>query len=175
MRKLCLSIIFCFIFFISSGFTIKAGISYTVNEARQIAFENVQQKIDINKYKEYFMDINFNKNQELLSKGKTKYKNRILTKFSDGADCAYGVRYLDNIYESFYYDKDGNLLYLDFTEKTGYPNKTIAYDCNGVLDTITFNIKKKEQFIFNINKKLIAHWIGDNCYNEKGELIMTRK
>ena len=63
------------------GFTIKGGVSYTVNEARQIAFDGVPKKIDMSKYKEYFVDKNYEKNMKLLNEGKTRYRGRILAFF----------------------------------------------------------------------------------------------
>ena len=95
------------------GFTIKGGVSYTVNEARQIAFDGVPKKIDMSKYKEYFVDKNYEKNQELLDRGKTRYRDRELTKFSDGA---YAISYKDNnfIYP-LYYHYFFQLLYLLFS------------------------------------------------------------
>ena len=48
------------------------------------------------------------------------------------------------------------------------------YDKNGILDSTSLFISNNESYVFDLNKKLIAHWKGNNCYNEKGELIMTR-
>ena len=172
MRKLCLSIIFCFIFFISSGFTIKAGISYTVNEARQIAFENIQHKIDMNNYKNHFVDPNFEENLKALQKGKKKYKDRYLNKYSD---TTYGIMYKSNLYVVYYYTQKGKLYAIDIYNKKSYPKKAVKYNINGDFEGVMLDLTRKEAYIFNINKKLEAHWIGDNCYNEKGELIMTRE
>ena len=47
---------------VSFAYTIQGGISYTVDEARIIAFDGVENKIDISKYKKYFLDINLKKN-----------------------------------------------------------------------------------------------------------------
>ena len=172
MRKLCLSIIFCFIFFISSGFTIKAGISYTVNEARQIAFENVQYKIDMSHYKNHFVDPNFEENLKALKKGKKKYKNRYINHFSNNT---YGIMYKSNLYVVYYYTQKGKLFAIDIYNKKSYPKKAVKYSINGDLDGIILDLSSNEGYMFNAQKKLEAHWIGDNCYNEKGELIMTRK
>ena len=80
MKKfICLLIIFVFTVCAAQSVTLSGGVSYTVNEARQIAFDGVAQKIDMSKYKEYFVDKNFEKNQELLDRGKTRYRDRELT------------------------------------------------------------------------------------------------
>ncbi len=46
---------------------------------------------------------------------------------------------------------------------------------NGILDSTSLFVSNNESYVFDLNKKLIAHWKGKNCYNEKGELIMTRE
>ena len=154
------------------GFTIKGGVSYTVNEARQIAFDGVAQKIDMSKYKEYFVDKNFEKNQELLDRGKTRYRDRELTKFSDGA---YAISYKDNKSIGFYYDKKGHLELIDFIEYRDYPKRSFKYDRNGKLDSIALVVSGDEQYLFEPTGELGAHWIGKNCYNEKGQLVLTRE
>ena len=154
------------------GFTIKGGVSYTVNEARQIAFDGVAQKIDMSKYKEYFVDKNYEKNQELLKKGKKRYKDRYLTKFSDGD---YAISYKDNTIIGFYYDNKGYLEAIDFIEDSDYPQRSFKYDRNGKLDSIDLVISGDEQYLFEPTGELGAHWIGKNCYNEKGQLVLTRE
>ena len=36
-------------------------------------------------------------------------------------------------------------------------------------------VSDKESFIFSPNGKLLAHWLGNNCYDEYNHIIMTRK
>ncbi len=165
-----------YILFISlifnAGYTLNGGVSYTVNSARQISFANVAIHINIKEYKNYLSDKNHIKNKKILNKNKTKYKNRYLTSFSDGS---YAVTYKNNIKISYYYNPNGKLELIDFNIGKDYPSKRIGYDIKGELNSITLDVSKEEQFVFNKNKKLIAHWIGNNCYNEQGELIMTRE
>ena len=173
MKKfICLLIIFVFTGCAAQSVTLSGGVSYTVNEARQIAFDGVAQKIDMSKYKEYFVDKNFEKNQELLKKGKKRYKDRYLTKFSDGA---YSISYRNNTATCFYYDKSGKLVFIDLIENRDYPKKAVTYNRLGELDSTCLFVSGKEQYIFDTNKKLGAHWIGKNCYNEKGQLVLTRE
>ena len=173
MKKfICLLIIFVFTGCAAQSVTLSGGVSYTVNEARQIAFDGVAQKIDMSKYKEYFVDKNYEKNQELLDRGKTRYRDREIIKFSDGY---YGVCYKNNKNISFYYDKTGCLNSFSVVIIDDYPQKGAIYDKNGDLRTTFLNVSHTEQFVFNLDKKLISHWIGKNCYNEKGELVKTRR
>ena len=173
MKKfICLLIIFVFTVCAAQSVTLSGGVSYTVNEARQIAFDGVAQKIDMSKYKEYFVDKNFEKNQELLDRGKTRYRDRELTKFSDGA---YAISYKDNKSIGFYYDKKGHLELIDFIEYRDYPKRSFKYDRNGKLDSIALVVSGDEQYLFEPTGELGAHWIGKNCYNEKGQLVLTRE
>lgn len=155
----------------SSASTIKGGISYTVSEARQLAFENVPPKIDISKYNEYLIDQNRDENIKVMLKGKKKYKNRYLTFF---ADKSYGIIYKSNINKGYYYDENGILYLIEFNTRNKYPYAGVRYDKKGNLDGTSFVVSKRESFVFDLNKKLIAHWIYNNCYNENGELIGTR-
>lgn len=151
--------------------TIKGGISYTVSEARQLAFENVPPKIDISKYNEYLIDQNRDENIKVMLKGKKKYKDRYFTLFSDKS---YGIAYAKNINIAYYYNNKGMLTNIEYIIKKDYPCIEVMYDINGDLNTTSLTVSKNETFVFNLNKKLIAHWIGSNCYNENGELIDTR-
>ena len=173
MKKfICLLIIFVFTVCAAQSVTLSGGVSYTASEARELAFENVQIKVDVNKYKEHFVDKNYEKNQELLDRGKTRYRDREIIKFSDGY---YGVCYKNNKNISFYYDKTGCLNSFSVVIIDDYPQKGAIYDKNGYLRTTFLNVSHTEQFVFNLDKKLISHWIGKNCYNERGELVKTRR
>ena len=88
------------------GYTIKGGVSYTVETARQISFAGVSKNIDIKKYKNYLHDEYFCKNMEAKTHYKNKLKNRSVTFFSDGT---YGVVYKSNRNKGYYYDGDGYL------------------------------------------------------------------
>ena len=171
--KLKFFLVIGFIFFLSSSAfseTLKGGIYYNVNTARSLAFENIETKININKYKKHFIDTNKKENLIALKQGKTKYKNRYLTRFSDGT---YAVQYNNRIV-SFYYNKHGNLLYVEFDKYNKHTYKSISYDINGNLDSVSLYVNQHEQFVFDVNKKLVAHWIGKNGYDENGELFGTR-
>lgn len=152
--------------------TLQGGVSYTVEQARQVSFNNIAYQIDIKLYKKYFKDENREKNLELMLKGRKYYHNRYLTYFSDGD---YSVWYKKNPRYCYYYDKNGNLKYIGIDEKTTYPKRSYKYDINGKLDSVTLSVLNSEDFMFDVDKNLKAHWIGNNCYNEKGELIKTRE
>lgn len=170
-------ILICLILLLSTitatySFTLEGGVSFTVESARIEAFNGIKYKIDINNHKQYFTDQNFQENKRLIDKKKFKTRDRLLTVFS--SDGAYAITYKSNKNISYYYDISGRLKYVDYKLNETYPIKYIIYNIKGDLDSVVLDVGHNEQFMFDINKKLGAHWIGNNCYNEKGELIDTR-
>lgn len=81
MRKYFLLIFFIILICFNCGYTIKGGVSYTVETARQISFAGVSKNIDIKKYKNYLHDEYFCKNMEAKTHHKNKLKNRSVTFF----------------------------------------------------------------------------------------------
>lgn len=156
----------------SYGYSLQGGISYTVDSARIEAFTNIQSRININDYKSYFIDPNYVVNKNVINKHKVKIRDRYITFFSDKT---YAIYYKKNKSVQFYYDKNGKLDFISFSINKKYPIKVLKYDRNGILDSTSLFISNNESFVFDLNKKLIAHWKGNNCYNEKGELVMTRE
>ena len=150
--------------------TLKAGVSYTLNGIRTIAFEKVEKKIDVSKYKKYFVYNEFCKNKKTLFRGK-ECTIRKFTQFSDGD---FGVLYKSPKHVGFYYDKKGNLRSIEFFLSSENIIKRITYDRNGDFDSVAVDVKPDEQYVFDSEGKLFAHWIGKNGYNEKGELFGTR-
>ncbi len=151
--------------------TIQGGVSYTIEQARKIAFRNTPIKINMEKYQKYLIDKNFEKNKTFISKGELKQKKYILTIFADNS---YVIHY-KNKKTSYYYQKDGKLILIEFMSNHRYPYKSVRYNSNGDLDSISLSVDSNNEFIFDTNKKLYAHWIGNNCYNAKGELIDIRQ
>ena len=145
---------------------------YTVETARTEAFSNIPLSINISDYASYFSDYNYIANKNVMNKNKVKIRDRYITFFSDKT---YAIYYKKNKSVQFYYDINGKLDFISFSINKKYPIKVLKYDRNGILDSISLFISNNESFVFDLNKKLIAHWKGNNCYNEKGELVMTRE
>ena len=168
MKYLIFLIIFLGLYAPVHAEVLKGGVSYTVDEIRKIAFQDVSSKIDINEYKKYFV---FEKNTEKkLGLLNIFAPYRITTRFSNGS---YAVRYKKDSERAYYYDSSGHLKKIDFMTKD--KTKQVSYDNKGNLDSVGLALPGNEQYIFDNKGKLYAHWIGKNCYNEKGELIMTRE
>ena len=172
MRKYFLLIFFILSICFNCGYTIKGGVSYTVETVRTEAFSNVPLNINISDYQSHFIDPNYVANKNAMNKNKTKIRDRYFTFFSDKT---YAIYYKKNKSVQFYYDVNGKLDFISFSINKKYPIKVLKYDKNGILDSTSLFVSNNESYVFDLNKKLIAHWKGNNCYNEKGELIMTRE
>lgn len=165
--------------------TINGGISYSVEKARYVAFSNIKYKIDTSLYKNHLIDVNYEKNKDYIARGKFRTKKYILTLYSNNnyptnhkliidSDNAYSITYKSDKNVSFYYDNYGKLEAIGYIIGNSYPRKGLKYYRDGTLWATALIISPKEQFLFDMNKKLIGHWIGDNCYNEQGNLVSTR-
>ena len=152
--------------------TLTGGVKYSVNDAR-IELQNTRPPaIDFLKVQDNFNDINNKENYSLLLKGQTNLKDRTIGLFSDGS---YAVNYKNDPKHVWYYDQNGTLINTEEKTSLEYPYKTYKYSPDGELVNMTLRVSENETFIFSPFGKLIGHWVGTNCYDENGIIIMTRK
>ena len=137
---------------------LQGGISFTISQAREFSFKNIEEQIPVETFQKY----------KKYNKFLNQFKD--ITVFSDGSFAVDDRK--NNI--CYYYSKDRTLKFVEIILNTSLPRKSVKYNTKGFLDSIVLDIGNNEQFIFDANKKLVAHWIGENGYNEKGELIFTR-
>ena len=152
--------------------TIKAGVTYTFADAKRDAFKGVSKKININKYGKVLKDPFYEENKMLLKLGKNEADNRNIIGFSSRK---YAYAYKKAMTVAYYYTDEGDLEDIGISNSPDYPRRTIKYDTKGTLSNVIIEPSDKEQFVFDADKKLIGHWIKNNCYDEKGKLINTRK
>ena len=197
MKKIFLTFLILLLFSCSAySMTLKGGVEYTVDSARIIAFENTDLTIPKSKFSGLMSDIYYYSNIEAIKAGKLSAGigfNRKLVPFYNKNNklSFYGVVTEDQPNEKLYYSPTGKLLkyeintfsapeqsaYARLTREASadvYPYKTIAYNTKGQLLNINLVVSDNEAFVFNKEKKLIAHWIGDTCYNENGEIDLTK-
>lgn len=160
---------------------LKASLEYTVDSARLVAFQDTNLTIPTKEFSGYISDIFYYSNIESIKNGKQNVGigfSRKLVPFYDKHNklSFYGVQTEDQPNKKFYYSPTGKLLKYEInTFNNIYPYKTIAYDTKGNLLNINLITSKDETFIFNKDKKLIAHWLYNTCYNEKGEIDLTKR
>ena len=171
MKKL--FVIFLLFFMLPANAAVLTGeVEYSVNDARVELQNNRPSSLDFLFTKNNFIDDNYAQNYSALLKGITKLKDRTLAIFSDGS---YGIIYNNDPMHVWYYNKGGELINAEVKTGTKYPYKTYKYSPEGELVNMTLRVSLNETFIFSPIGKLIGHWVGQNCYDESGRIIMTRK
>lgn len=151
---------------------ISGGVDMTDYKVRDNVFQSPIIQPDYNLLNSHIFDINNSQNKMNLLKGYTNLKDRTLAYFSDGT---YGVIYCDNPMYVWYYENNGVLIYFDIKSSLDLPCNTYKYSVGGKLLNISSRISKTESYVFDIRGKQIAHWIGEKCYDEHGNVIMVRK
>jgi len=151
---------------------ITGEIRYDVNSARNEVMNVSQTDFDKQNIKNYIVDLNGKKNISNILKGQTVLIDRTLAYFSDGS---YGVVYKNNPKNVYYYNSSGILTHNEIRDSLEYPYKSLKYDTAGNIVNRTLRVSEYETFIFNNSGELIAHWYGENCYDENNNIIMSRK
>lgn len=151
---------------------ITGGVEVSVEDAREEIFRTQKEPLNKENIINNFRDPNYSQNQSMLLKGITELKDRKLGKFSDGS---YAVMYYNDRKNTYYYSQEGILTHNEIRSGIEYPYKAYKYSTDGKLANISLKFSENETFIFTPAGKLLAHWIGENCYDENKNIIMTRK
>ena len=170
-------IIILFVFVItipSHALVLQGNAQFNAEIAKEEVFENIKYSLGPNTFRNFWVDPNYVTNQNALSNGQTRIGNRYIVMFSDGT---YGVRYIQDEYHNYYYNQNGELFKVDVLDKpfNEYPHTSIAYNKYGSFKNATFVISKYEQYLYDINQKLMGHWVDDTCYDDNGNVLMHRK
>lgn len=172
MKKVILIIFFMLTILPLRAEIITGGVEYNTNSARIDLLQTEKQTIPKVLLNANLIDQNHAQNLSMMLKGVTELKDRTLAYFSDGS---YGIIYKNNPKYVWYYNNDGSLTHSEVKTSSEYPYKTFKYNTNGELVNMTLRVSKDETFIFKPNGKLIAHWLGQYCYDEDNNIIMSRK
>lgn len=149
---------------------IQIGIVYNEATARIEAFKDVKQKLEKDFYSKYKKDPNRTENIELIKKGYLVAKNRTLCPFYlKNTLASYAVMYNDEPNHAFYYNILGNLIKVDIASNENYPKKTYGYSKFGNLISVALEVNENEQFVYDENGKLIAHWLEDVVLNKNNK------
>ena len=151
---------------------ITGSVEYSVEDARKCVSENLQAPLDKQSFQMHLFDNDRIEHLTALLQGKTTLNDRSLAYFSDGS---YGINYNNDKTHVWYYNQDGILTHTEIRTSLSYPYKSYKYSINGELVNMSLRVSKDETFIFNKSGKLLAHWIGNNCYDENNSVIMTRE
>ena len=174
MKKILLTLLFIFLALPASALMLQGNAEFNAEMAREEVFNNIDYALGPNAFRDYWQDPNYVANYAAASNGKNKLHNRYIALFSDGT---YGIRYDNDPFHNYYYDGQGLLFKVDVLNKpfNVYPHKSVAYNKYGAFKNATFVVSKTEQYLYDSNKKLMGHWVGNACYDEKGNVLMLRK
>lgn len=150
---------------------LEGNVTYNVDTARIEAFNSIEETFPQVLIQKHFIDENYKTNKEALLIGNIELKDRIICQFSNGI---YGVRYKKDPYRAYYYTQDGRLSYVDKKNRLEYPHNVSTYNLHGELIGTALYITKYEQYIFDLDKNLKTHWIGNNGYDAAGNKKWTR-
>lgn len=117
-------------------------------------------------------------NAEVLQGGIVHEDGRTITPFYfQGIQTGYGIQYDNDLYHNYYYDMQGNLTQYDILDKprTQFPHITTSYDANKNVISKSKSISKTEQIVYNSDGSFKARWIGNDCYDEKGNKLSSRR
>ena len=150
---------------------IKLNAKYNEATARVEAFKDVQQKIEKEFYKKYLKDPNKKENIEQIKNKNFVLLDRYLCPFYLKETLAtYAVVYDDMPNYAFYYNILGSLIKFDITQNSeSYPKKILGYSRYGNLMSVAFEVNEEEQFVYDENGKLIAHWVGSELLNKNNK------
>ena len=172
MKKLILFLlIICFIPCVSAQI-ITGEVEYNAEAASQEVFSSPLPSFNYQYVQKHFIDINYAENYNCLNAGIKEINGRKIARFTDGT---YGIWYYNEPLYTWYYSGNGRLI--NFTQKNSenYPAKVVRYLPDGSITNVGLKVSEEESFVFSREGKLLAHWIGLNCYDEYNNIIMKRK
>ena len=175
MKKILLILIIFLLTVPAMSKTLTGGVVYTVETAREAAFDGIEYEISMEPFKKYLQDPGFiSAAKKEGGRPKVSKKGRWVTFFQDGE---YGVKYKSNLEYVYYYSRNGQLKYIEKCPKNcaRYPLITKKYDINGRLSRVFFRTAEFESFVYTIDKELVAHWKNEFCYDKNGLIIAKRK
>ena len=151
--------------------TLKGEVRYTVKQAREEAFSNVEYTLPQSIIKSNLIDPNYKENKKAIKIGATELSDRFITIFSDGE---YGVIYKNNFYFEYYYSSKGKLISIGKRNRLIYPVITYIYNQYNELTTVSLIVNETNTYNFRPDGKLDSHWVNNNCYDINGNLVLTR-
>ncbi len=179
MRFLLIFFIFILTTIPTNAAKLKGNVSenWTVEKARKEAFQHAIPQINMKTFPAKDPHLILNMLGVLFKK--QIYANRVITTFNEGYYSTKELKGVDSD-KTFYYDPKGNLIAIDFdfikNNTPQYPKNTYKHLFpDGKLIGMSIKVKPNHSYTFNNSGKLLFHWIGNKGYNEKNELVQTRK
>ena len=168
MKKIITLLLFLCLTLPLFGFTLKGGVTYTVEQARKEAFANVEYTLPKHIINANRTDPNYKQNQTLIKNKVKETSDRYIGYFSDGT---YIIVYKDNLYFEYYYNQKGNISAIGKRTSKTFPSKCYKYNNKGTLIVIILYVDQNNSYTFEPNGKLTSHWINNVGYDQNGKII----
>ena len=165
MKRFILLLTFLFLF-------LPVGAQIITGEVEYNAEYNDIEKYSIDDIRTRLYDSGNSENIGYLLNGVTELKDRKLAKFSDGS---YAVQYYDNPLTAWYYSYNGKLIAYTKKDTENYPCKFTKFKPDGTVINSGIRLTEQESYIYSSEGRLLAHWVGDKCFDKNNNLIMTRR
>lgn len=167
-KKIILSFFVLMTCIVVQAVPLQAGIKYTEASARIEAFKDIQTKIQKDFYRDYLKDPDYKENKQMIEDNSFEIDGvRALCPFYlKKVLISYAVAYSEKPYFVPYYNSLGSLIRFDIITSDKYPRKTLGYSRYGNLLSVIFEVNEEEQFVYNENGKLIAHWQNNEMKNK---------
>lgn len=172
MHRIFLVLTFLLLSFTYAQEPIKLIAKYNETTAREEVFSNAKRKIEKEFYKKYLKDPNRKENLAFIELGifNTGKDRHLCPFYLKNTLASYAITYDETPQYTFYYNILGNLIKFDIIDKKDYPKKTLGYSRYGNLISAAFEVNPKEQYVYDDNGKLIAHWIEDTALDSDDSL-----
>ena len=171
MKKILCLLLFIFLVLPVQAVTLEGSVTYTVEQAREEAFKDVEWEIPKQLLRKHRKDPNYTMNMYAKKYSQNVLTDRYINFFADGA---YGYYYFDSPEYGFYYGEKGKLIHIEKRTVDIYPTKFYKYNLKGNLMAVVLVVSETESFIYFKDGRLTAHWIKDKAYDKDGNVIEER-
>ena len=168
MKKVWILFLVVFLTLPVYAYTLKGGVTYTVESARKEAFADVKYSISSRIIKNNKFDPNYEENKKLIQQGIVETNDRYIAYFAKGG---YEIVYKNNLFIEYYYDQNGILEHLEERECHSFPMRSVKYDTKGNLIRIVLSVSRDDVYIFFPNGQLESHWLNNKEYDLNGNVI----
>ena len=148
--------------------TLKGEVKYTVKQAREEAFSNVEYTLPQSIIKANLTDPNYKENKKAIKLGATELKDRYITYADDGH---YIIIYKDNLYYEYNYFSNGKLEGIGKRNSLTYPVVSYFYNTQNQLTELMLYVSRYQAFQFKADGQFMYYWVNDKCYDVNGQFI----
>lgn len=166
MKKYFVLVLLALFIFFALYFAPTQKRDFDVEKARIEVFKNIVHSVDLRQYNP--IDPYYKENKDLIRNNMFETKDRQIITYSDGN---YMV-FVKGTNQGLNYNKNGKLQAVLFVHNLDFPKKSYLYKFpEGYIGYANYRISNTNYYVFTPDRKLYAHWIGNKCFDSKGNLL----